>query len=196
MTLRSSFALILVLAMSTSACAQAPDARLIAEALSAAPPSFHDMATVYGYNDDGTYRVIREGSSDFYCVGDDPAREGFEASCWQGALNAYLVRGRVLRAEGMTGMETVNAREAEIEAGTLAWFEGSATQYIRYGDEAYYDETAGEVVGSELRYVVYVPYATPESTGLPLEPMTPGGPWLMTPGSFRAHIMVLPVSAP
>jgi len=42
------------------------------------------------------------------------------------------------------------------------------------------------------RYVIYIPYATPESTGIPLTPMVDGAPWIMNPGTHRAHIMINP----
>jgi hypothetical protein len=40
-------------------------------------------------------------------------------------------------------------------------------------------------------YVVYIPGATPESTGLPATP-GPNSPWLMFPGTPKAHIMFIP----
>jgi len=43
-----------------------------------------------------------------------------------------------------------------------------------------------------LRYVIYIPFATAESTGLPLAPSAPGMPWIMDPGTHRAHIMINP----
>jgi hypothetical protein len=43
-----------------------------------------------------------------------------------------------------------------------------------------------------FRYVLYVPYATFESTGLPAKPSVPGMPWLMDPGTYGAHIMITP----
>jgi hypothetical protein len=45
----------------------------------------------------------------------------------------------------MNGQESVVARGEEIEAGTLPWVEKQASQYIRYGEEATYDEATGEV---------------------------------------------------
>ena len=30
------------------------------------------------------------------------------------------------------------------------------------------------------------------TTGIPLAPLTPGGPWIMDPGTHRAHIMINP----
>jgi len=53
-------------------------------------------------------------------------------------------------------------------------------------------ETLAEIVEPYLRYVVYTPYATAESTGLPLDPPGPGGPWIMFPGTAGAHIMISP----
>jgi len=47
-------------------------------------------------------------------------------------------------------------------------------------------------VKGKLRYVIYIPFATPESTGLPLSPEIPGGPWIMDSGTHRAHIMLNP----
>ena len=45
---------------------------------------------------------------------------------------------------------------------------------------------------ASLRWVVYIPYATAESTGLPLKPLVSGGPWIMFPDTYRAHIMISP----
>jgi hypothetical protein len=40
-------------------------------------------------------------------------------------------------------------------------------------------------------YEVYMPYATAASTGIPEQP-TRNGPWLMDPGTPKAHIMFAP----
>jgi hypothetical protein len=164
------------------------------QALAAAPEEMKEGARVLAYDDQGMYRVIREGENELTCVADNPAQEGFESVCYHRDLEAYMARGRELRAEGMTGMETVMKRGEEIKAGTLAFTEGPATLYIKYGDEAYYDEATGEVMNANLRYVIYTPYATAATTGLPTQPAGPGAPWLMLPGDWRAHIMVTPAS--
>jgi hypothetical protein len=65
-----------------------------------------------------------------------------------------------------------------------------ATLYVLTGKS--YDPATGEVADRYLRYVVYTPYATPESTGLALSPSGPGAPWLMFPGTAGAHIMINP----
>jgi hypothetical protein len=42
-----------------------------------------------------------------------------------------------------------------------------------------------------LRWVTYVPFATPESTGLSTKP-SDNAPWLMYSGTAGAHIMINP----
>ncbi len=193
MTRSCSLFIVLFFSLTTSACAQnAADKHAVNQAISAAPDELKEGATVYGYNKDGTLRLIRQGTNELVCTADDPANEGFETACFQKGLLDYIARGRVLRAEGMNGQESVDKRKAEIEAGTLPFIKGQATQYIRYGENASYDEATGEVMNSQVRFVIYIPGATPESTGLPTSPMAPGAPFIMDAGSFRAHIMIVP----
>jgi len=193
MTRTLSLLCAIVFSLTTAACAQnSTDTHAINQAVSAAPDELKEGATVYGYNEDGTLRLIRQGTNELVCTTDDPAREGFESACFQKGLLDYISRGRVLRAEGMNGQDTVTKRKAEIEAGTLPFITGQATQYIRYGENAMYDEATGEVLNSQVRFVIYIPGATPESTGLPTAPMAPGAPFIMDAGSFRAHIMIVP----
>ena len=40
--------------------------------------------------------------------------------------------------------------------------------------------------------MIYVPFATAETTGLPVKPIPGGAPWLMNPGTGGAHIMINP----
>ena len=193
MTRILSLAMLSLLLLSTSACAQnAADTHAINEAVSAAPDDMKEGAKVLGYNENGTFRTIREGTNDLVCTADDPARDGFETACFQADLEAYITRGRELRADGMNGQETVALRGEEIASGALSFTDGVATQYIRFGEDAYYDEATGEVINSNLRYVIYSPYSTAASTGLSTQPMGPGAPWIMASGTWRAHIMIIP----
>lgn len=174
-----------------SACAQ-PDPHVIAQALSAAPEDLAGEAAVYGYTDEGTLELVREGTNDLVCMADHPERPGFEASCYHRSLHPYVARGLELRAEGMDGMATVARRGEEIDAGQLEWPDHDATMYIRFGDDAVYDPETKTVENSRVRYVIYTPYATTATTGLPEQAMAPGAPWLMSAGTFRAHIMIVP----
>ena len=54
-----------------------------------------------------------------------------------------------------------------------------------------FDAATGQIADAYTRWVVYAPFATPESTGLSTTPV-PGGPWLMYPGKAGAHIMINP----
>ena len=53
-----------------------------------------------------------------------------------------------------------------------------------------FDAATGTITDSYLRWVIYTPYATPESTGLTTKSGTE--PWLMYPGTAGAHIMISP----
>jgi len=193
MTRSISFFLAIVFSLTTAACAQnGADKHAINQAIAAAPDELKEGAAVYGYNADGTLRLIRKGTNALICTADDPEREGFETACFQKSLLDYISRGRVLRAEGMNGQDSVTKRKEEIAAGTLPFVTGQAIQYILYGENASYDEATGEVLNSSVRFVIYVPGATPESTGLPTAPMAPGAPFIMDSGTFRAHIMIVP----
>ena len=193
MTRSLSLFVAIVFSLTTAACAQnSADQHAINQAVSAAPDELKEGASVYGYNEDGTLRLIRQGTNELICTSDDPAREGFETACFQKDLFPYISRGRVLRAEGMDGQASVELRKKEIESGELPFVTGQATQYIRYGENAAYDEATGEVLNSQVRFVIYIPGATPESTGLHTSPMAPGAPFIMDAGSFRAHIMIVP----
>lgn len=193
--MKRTFAILAVLFFSFSTFAGAQDAadqHAINQALSAAPDDLKEGATVYGYNKNGTLRLIRQGTNELVCTSDDPENESFETACFQKDLLDYISRGRVLRSEGMNGQDSIEKRRAEIEAGTLGFVKGQATQYIRYGDDASYDEATGEVLNSQVRFVIYIPGATPESTGLATVPMARGAPFIMDAGTFRAHIMIIP----
>jgi hypothetical protein len=185
--------LLVLLTGFTTACAQTePDPHIVAQAISAAPAEKADGAAVYGYAEDGTLELVREGTNDLVCMADNPQRDGFEASCYHESLLPYVARGVELRAGGMDGMSTVSKRAEEVEAGELEWPDHDAIMYIRFGEDAVYNPETMTVDHARLRYVIYTPYATAASTGLPEQAMAPGAPWLMSAGTFRAHIMIVP----
>ncbi len=162
-----------------------PPADQIAAAILAAPKEWRDGAAVLGYNDKGELVKLRKGTGDFVCLASDPNAKTFSAACYHKDLEPYMERGRALTAQGLKGKERQEVRWKEVEEGKLAMPKGPRTLYVLSGSG--YDSAKGEVTNGELRWVVYVPYATPESTGLST---TAGpGPWLMYPGTPGAHIM-------
>ena len=99
-----------------------------------------------------------------------------------------------LKAEGKTGVEIFDIREAEARAGTLDMGESGSTLHLYFGPETTYDPETSKVDGAKYRYVVYLPFATAESTGLPETPVGPNHPWIMDPGTHKAHIMISPIN--
>jgi len=163
----------------------------IAAATLAAPEEMRTNAAVLGYDAKGALVELRAGTGNLICITDDPNLEGFKSVCYHKNMEPYMARGRALKAEGKNGQESFDIREAEAKAGTLALPETPSTLHVYEGPGAY-DAATGKVSKAFYRYVVYIPWATAESTGLPTKPMTPGGAWIMNPGTHRAHIMVTP----
>ncbi len=103
-----------------------------------------------------------------------------------------MARGRQLQKQGKSAKEIFDMREAEVKSGRLKMPKQPSTLYVLSAPDDRYDATTGEVKEGNYRYVVYIPFATAESTGLPLRPEAPGMPWIMDPGTHRAHIMITP----
>ena len=179
----------------STAEAQVPPADLqIAGALQAAPAMERDDATVFGFLDDGSMTTLRAGEGSLICLADDPNREGWDVACYHESLDPFMARGRELRAEGVTDSgELAQRRWAEADAGTLAMPEEPAMLYVLTGDG--FDPELNSVQNSFIRWVVYTPWATTQSTGLSAQPTAPGAPWLMFPGTAGAHIMITPPTA-
>ena len=185
---------IILIAFNLSSCAQeVPDKEgQIAAALLTAPEDQREGVTVLGFDAKGNVVTLQEGEGNMICLADNPNQEGYNAACYHKDLEPFMARGRELRAEGKSGGEIFNIREQEAKSGKLKMPENGATLHIRYGKEGKYNAETNEVEGTNLRYVVYMPFATSESTGLPTKPTVPGGPWIMDPGTHKAHIMVSP----
>ncbi|QSE97333.1 hypothetical protein [Fulvivirga lutea] len=183
-----------LIVLSLSSCeAQIPNKeQQIASAVMAAPEEKRADATVMGYNDKNELVIIKLGTNELICLADDPQKEGYNSSCYHKDLEPFMARGRELQAEGKSREEIFDIRAKEAEEGKLILPKNPATLHVLSGANGYYDAEKGEVVNANLRYVVYIPYATQESTGLPIRPLVPGGPWIMDPGTHRAHIMVTP----
>jgi hypothetical protein len=164
----------------------------IASAILAAPVETRAGAKVYGFDNDGKFEVLRAGSNDMICIADDPNKDGFEVVCYHKDLEPYMARGRALKDEGKSFAEKRDIRNEEAREGKLAMPEKSATLHVLYGENGYFDTEDNSVKNAKYRYVVYMPFATQESTGLSLKPNAPGHPWLMFPGKANAHIMITP----
>lgn len=169
------------------------DEALIATALMAAPEESRMESTVIGYNMAGEFVTLKEGSNEYICLADNPNQDGFNAACYHKDLEPFMARGRELKAQGKTGKEIFDIREEEIKSGKLKMGKAGSTLHIYYGKKTTYSPETSIVSGAQYRYVVYMPFATSESTGLPKIPLAPNHPWIMNPGTHRAHIMITPL---
>ncbi len=160
-------------------------------AILAAPEEYREGATVYGLNEAGEPIVLREGTNQFVCVADNPNTR-FQVSCYHESLEPFMNRGRELRKEGKNPQEIFDIREEEAKNGSLQMPEKPAALHVYYGDDVSYNAETNAMEGAKYRYVVYIPFATEETTGIPIRPNGPGHPWLMNPGTHRAHIMITP----
>ncbi|MCL6294191.1 hypothetical protein [Jejuia spongiicola] len=168
------------------------DEDLIATALMAAPAESRSGCKVIGYNMAGEFVTLRDGNNEFIVLADNPNKVGFNAACYHKSLEPFMARGRALKAEGKTGKEIFAIREAEMKSGQLKIIPGS-TLHIYFGSKTTYNPETSMVEDAQLRYVVYMPWSTSESTGLPKVPPAPNHPWIMNPGTHRAHIMISPL---
>jgi len=186
------FILVLV---STPLVAQIPAAEIqIKTAVLAAPEDKRDGAMVYGYDANGQFVLLRKGTNELVCLADNPKQDGLSVSCYHLDLEPFMARGRELKAAGKTFQEIFDIREAEAKSGKLVMPKQASNLQVFSAPAEAYNASTGEVTKGKFRYVVYIPWATAASTGLPIKPETPGMPWIMDPGTHRAHIMIDPPS--
>jgi hypothetical protein len=163
----------------------------IASAVLPLPAEFRASATVLGYGADGRLGTVRRGGGGMVCLADDPQREDFHVACYHQSLEPFMARGRALRASGVQGDQVDTVRFAEVRAGRLEMPRQPAALYSLTGPAGSWDASTGQVRGARPLFVVYVPGATAASTGLSTRPAQ-SGPWLMYPGTPKAHIMITP----
>jgi len=183
---------LVLLSGASPAAAQNPTvAWQIAAAVLPLPDSMRAGAEVLGYKTAGGSLVqLRAGTNPMICLADDPTDDRFAAHCYHKSLAAFMQRGRELRAAGITKRSAVDsARLAEINAGTITMPAGGAALYSLYADSLNFDPMAGRPKQSSMLVSFYLPYATQESTGISVMPLT-DQPWLMYPGKPWAHLMI------
>jgi len=176
-------------AAASAPAAPPPAAEQIAAAVLAAPVDRRSGAAVLGYDAAGTLVTLRPGTNDQICLADNPKDKGISVACYHKDLEPFMARGRVMAAEGVKTTDREDLRHKEIEAGTLKMPREPRSLCVISGTA--FDAASGAIAEAYTRWVVYTPFATPESTGLSLTPV-PGGPWLMYPGKATAHIMINP----
>jgi hypothetical protein len=107
-------------------------------------------------------------------------------------MEPFMARGRALRTAGVKGEAVDSARFAEVAAGTLPLPKGASALWQLSGPPGSWDPVANTVTGGRSLYVIYMPFATEATSGLPTIPQAAGRPWLMSAGTPKAHIMLIP----
>lgn len=161
------------------------------EAVLPLPESLRADATVLAPGEDGRLAVVRQGTGAMICLADDPSREGFHVACYHKDLDPFMARGRELRRLGKERAEVVETRGKEIAEGSLMMPPHPSALYSISGPDGCFDTTTKTLCDAQRLYVVYIPYATSETTGLSTD-ATRGVPWLMEAGKPWAHIMMTP----
>ncbi len=166
-----------------------PVAEQIAAAVLPLPAELRDGATVLGFREPGRLVELRRGTNGMRCLALYANRPDFHVACYQDGLEAFMARGRALRAEGVRDPQVDSVRYREVAAGTLK-LPAYGTLYSITTKRENFDPATNTVKDASLLAVVYIPGATPESTGLSARPRA-DGPWLMFPGTPKAHIMMV-----
>ena len=179
-----------VLLASTVVAADIPSPEVqIAGAILAAPPELREGAAVLGYSPQGELVRLREGKNELICLANDSSKNRFSVACYHRDLERYMARGRELLAQKVTGQKRNDVRWKEVAEGKLSMPREPRTLYVLTGTG--FDTSSGKVTEAYLRWVIYVPFATTETTGLSTK-ASDSAPWLMSPGTAGAHIMINP----
>jgi hypothetical protein len=166
----------------------------IAASVQALPKEMQGGAMVMGYRTKDKLEVIRAGKNGMTCLALFAIQKDFHVACYQDSMEPFMARGRELRAQGMKDDKVDTVRFAEVAAGKIK-MPRLATMYQIFGNAKSWNAATGKITDASTLTVIYIPGATPESTGLSLTPAK-SGPWMMHPGTPKAHIMLSGSMAP
>ena len=180
----------LVLASAASAQKAHPTVdQQIATSVLALPEGLRAGATVMGWKAPGAkLEVLRQGSNGMNCLAQFAVEKTFHVSCYHEGMEPFMLRGRQLRDEGITGPKVDSVRYLEVSQGKIR-MPVSGALYQLFGSDSSWNATTGKLSGVRSLFVMYIPGATAQSTGLTTAPRQ-DGPWLMFPGTPKAHIMI------
>ena len=162
----------------------------IAVAVMALPQNMQAGATVMGWKTKGgKMEVLRQGTNGMNCLAQFAIEPRFHVSCYHEGMEPFMLRGRQLREQGITAPAQLDSvRYLEVSQGKIK-MPGQAALYQIFGDTASWDPSNNALARTTSLFVIYIPGATAASSGLSTNPPAGGGPWLMNPGTPKAHIM-------
>lgn len=194
MRLLTSLVLLLAVPLAAQQTAIPPAAQQIAAAVLPLPADLRANATVMGYREANKLVVLRQGTNGMTCLALYVVRGNFHVACYSDSLEPFMARGRELRDQGVNAQQVDTVRFAEVASGRLKMPPMGALYSLSAPKEAY-DAATNTLKGAAPLTVVYVPNATPATIGISAVP-TNHGPWLMFPGTPKAHIMITGTMAP
>ena len=170
-----------LLALSTSAFAQAPADAAIEKASTAAPARMRDGVTVIQWKPDYTYETLRKGTNRMVCF-DRTGQAGQQPFAIECTSIANLDRvAQNLKFEAIADKAASKAAFDAAEAnGTRVKPEFGSMWIHMSGPDREHART---------HITVAVPGATVQSMGLPDNPGQ-GGIWIMNAGTTTAHLMI------
>lgn len=168
-----------------------PATEQIAAAVLPAPADLRAAATVLGYDAKGKFIKLRDGMGALTCLASDPKVERFHVACYHKSMEPFMARGRALRLEGVKAEQVDSVRFREVKRGKLAMPKQPAVLYSLTGKPGSFDPVTGTATGARQLFVIYVPGATAQTLGISAVPAE-GIPWVMNPGTPKAHIMFVP----
>jgi hypothetical protein len=148
-----------------------------------------------GYREPGKLETLRAGKNGMNCLALFAIQTDFHVACYHEGMEPFMARGRELRAQGVKGTGVDSMRFAEVKSGKLP-MPKMAAMYQIFGKPGAWDAATGKISSdAQTLLVVYIPDATPQTTGLSPVPAK-SGPWIMFPGTPKAHIMMSGTMSP
>lgn len=160
----------------------------IAAAILPLPADLRAGAKVLGYRAANKLEVLRDGKNGIICLALYVTRPDFHVACYHDGLEPFMARGRALRDSGVTGDKVDTVRFREIKSGKLK-MPAQGMLYELFAKKTDWNAATRKLSNANALTVLYVPFATAATTGLSTAP-TDNGPWLMLPGTPKAHIMI------
>lgn len=186
--------LVLVIALGVAARTEAQKAlptveQQIATSVLALPEGLRAGATVMGWKTPAKLEVLRQGNNGMNCLAQFAVEKSFHVSCYHEGMEPFMLRGRQLREKGVTAAAQIDSvRYKEVAEGKIK-MPVSGALYQLFGSDSSWNAATGKLTGVRSLFVMYIPGATMQSTGLSTAPRQ-DGPWLMFPGTPKAHIMI------
>jgi hypothetical protein len=158
------------------------------------PADLRAGARVLGYKTGKELVPLRDGVNGMICLALYVTRPDFHVACYHEGLEPFMARGRELRAQGVADNRVDSVRFAEIASGKLKMPRAGAL-YSLTGEKSVWNASARTATGARPLAVIYMPGATTKSTGI-TSAASRNTPWLMFPGTAKAHVMIIGSMSP